>query len=84
MDATTIKQSVKEFVLKEFLPGEDPAALTDDTEMFTQGILDSLASLKLVSFLEKQFGITIAAHEVDTEYLDSLDSIAALVQSKQG
>jgi acyl carrier protein len=84
MDATTIKQSVKEFVLTEFLPGEDPEALTDDTEMFTQGILDSLASLKLVSFLEEKFGITIAAHEVDPEYLDSLDTIAALVQSKQG
>jgi acyl carrier protein len=82
MDTTTIKQSVKEFVLTEFLPGEDAAALTDDTEMFTQGILDSLASLKLVSFLEEKFGITIAAHEVDVEYLDSLDSIAALVRSK--
>jgi acyl carrier protein len=82
MDTTTIKQTVKEFVLTEFLPGEDPAALTDDTEMFTQGILDSLASLKLVSFLEDKFGITIAAHEVDAEYLDSLDSIAALVRSK--
>jgi acyl carrier protein len=84
MDTTTIKQSVKEFVLTEFLPGEDPAALTDDTEMFSQGILDSLASLKLVAYLEETFGIEIAAHEVDVEYLDSLDSIAALVQSKQG
>ena len=84
MDTTIIKQSVKEFVLTEFLPGEDPAALTDDTEMFSQGILDSLASLKLVAYLEETFGIEIAAHEVDVEYLDSLDSIAALVQSKQG
>lgn len=84
MDTTSIKQSVKEFVLSEFLPGEDPAALTDDTEMFSQGILDSLASLKLVAFLEETFGIKIAAHEVDVEYLDSLDSIAALVRSKQG
>ena len=84
MDATTIKQSVKEYILAEFLPGEDPAALTDDTQMFTQGILDSLASLKLVAFMEEEFGISIAAHEVDTEYLDSLNSIAALIQSKQG
>ena len=84
MDATTIKQSVKDFILSEFLPGEDPAALTDDTQMFTQGILDSLARLKLVAFMEEQFGISIAAHEVDTEYLDSLNSIAALIQSKQG
>ena len=72
MDTTTIKQSVKEFVLTEFLPGEDPAALTDDTEMFSQGILDSLASLKLVAYLEETFGIEIA--EVQLFLNSQLDS----------
>ncbi len=83
MDADSIKQSVKEFVLDEFLPGEDAAALSDDTELFSQGILDSLASLKLVSFLEERFGITVEPHEVDAEFLDTLDRIASLVASKQ-
>jgi acyl carrier protein len=83
MNAESVKPVVKEYILREFLPGEDPDALKDDTEMFTQGILDSLASLKLVSFLEERFGVMIEAHEVDAEYLDSLNSIAALVLSKK-
>ena len=83
MDIDSIKQSIKTFVLQEFLPGEDAAELTDDIEMFTQGILDSLASLKLVSFLEEEFGITIEPHEVDAEFLDTLSLIAELVVSKQ-
>jgi acyl carrier protein len=47
-----IKEDVKEFILREFLPGESPQELTDSTPLITGGILDSLATIKLVSFLE--------------------------------
>jgi acyl carrier protein len=80
MDA--IKDVVKSYILKEFLPGEDPNELTDSTPLVTGGILDSLATLKLVSFLEEQYGITVQAHEADVEHLDTVQDIAALVRSK--
>ena len=47
-----LKQAVREYVLSEFLPGEDPDSLRDDTPMVTGGILDSITSVKLVTFLE--------------------------------
>lgn len=84
MENDPIKATVKDFILEEFLPGERPEALTDDTPLVTEGVLDSLATLKLVAFLEKQYSIAIAPHEVDAEYLDTLPSIAALVRSKTG
>jgi acyl carrier protein len=49
----------------------------------TSGVLDSIATLKLVSFLEQHFGINIAAHEADAEHLNTIGSIAALVASKK-
>ena len=78
-----IRQVVKEFILREFLPGEDPANLTDSLELIRSGILDSLATLKLVSFLEERFGIQLAAHEANPANLSSLADIVALVQRKQ-
>jgi acyl carrier protein len=77
------KSAVKDFILREFLPGEDPNELQDDTPLITGGILDSIATLKLVAFLEEQFGISIAAHEADVEHLNTLNDIAALVASKR-
>jgi len=74
---------VKTFLLNEYLPGEDPAALTDDTALMTTGILDSIAVLKVVSFLENQFGITIEPHEAVVENLNTLSDIARLVISKE-
>ena len=79
----SIKATIKEYILREFLPGEDPEALTDSTPLVTGGILDSLATIKLVSFLEEKYGISLEAHEVDAEHLDTIDLVAQLVDAKK-
>jgi acyl carrier protein len=81
MSQTT--QTVKQFILEEFLPGEDPSALTEETPLFTSGLLDSIASLKLVSFLEQEFGITVAPHDIVADNLDTLTAIEGFVASKR-
>jgi acyl carrier protein len=77
-----IRGSVREFILKEFLPGEDPNELTDTTPLITGGILDSIATLKLVLFMEEKFGVTLEAHETDAEHLNTVSDIERLVRSK--
>jgi len=78
-----VKTAVKEFILSEFLPGEDPAELTDSTPLISGGILDSIATLKVVLFIEEQFNVTFEAHEVDRENFDSIENIARLVGTKR-
>lgn len=73
---------VKRFILEQFLPGEDPKNLTDDTELKESGILDSLSTLKLVTFLEEQFKIELEASDLDASNLASVASLARLVESK--
>src|SRR3546814_9501715 len=55
MENEPIKSTVKAFILAEFLPGERPEALTEDTPMVTEGVHDSLATMRLVRFLEKEY-----------------------------
>jgi acyl carrier protein len=77
-----VRDIVKTYILEEFLPGENPAELTDSTPLITGGILDSLATIKLVVFLEERFQIQIQAHETMADYLDTVADIAQLVSSK--
>jgi acyl carrier protein len=77
-------QTVKDFVMDAFLPGEDPEELTPATPLITGGILDSIATLKLVAFLEERYDIEVQAHETDVDHLNTLTDIAELVQSKLG
>lgn len=78
----TAENAIKSFILKEFLPGEDPSALTAETPLMSSGILDSLATLKLITFLEQEFGVKIEAHEADEEHFETIDDIRQLVDSK--
>jgi acyl carrier protein len=78
-----IKDVIRNFIIAEYLPGEAPENLKDDTPLRTSGILDSMATLGLVSFVEQQFGIQIDAHETGIDTFDRLDDIARLVERKQ-
>jgi acyl carrier protein len=75
--------TIKRFVLAEFLPGEDPGRLTPTTPLVSTGILDSIATLKLIMFLENEFDIQVEANEADDEHLNSLEAICRLVESKR-
>lgn len=76
-------QTVKDYILQTFLPGEDPQALTPATPLITSGILDSLATLDLVAFLEKEYDLEFEANEVDTSRLGTLTDIARVVEAKR-
>lgn len=81
MGPDEIRSRIVQFILSEFLPGETEDALSGDILLISDGILDSMASLRLVSFLEENFNIAIGAHQMDADNLDTLDSLVALVQS---
>ena len=68
---------IHRFIMREFLPGEDPHELTEETPLITGGILDSISTLKLVTFLEEHFRITIEAYEAGVDHLDTIRRIAA-------
>jgi acyl carrier protein len=77
-----ITESVREFILVNFLPGEDGASIGAHTDLKDGGILDSLSTLKLVSFLEERYGVEIQAEDLDSGRLSSIEGIAQLVQSR--
>lgn len=73
-------REVKQYILDTYLQGEDPNALTPSTPLITSGILNSLATLDLVSFLEERYGLELETH--DSTRLGTLENIARMVQSK--
>lgn len=78
-----VRETVRRFILDNFLPGEDASNLTDSTELKESGILDSLSTLKLVTFLEEQYKVEFEADDLDAGNLSTVATIAQLVASKQ-
>lgn len=83
MTRDEVKLKVRDYIARQFLAGDDPSSLTDDVKLVSDGIIDSLGSLKLVSWLEESFAVRIEAHEVDADHLDTVDAIAGMVVAKR-
>jgi acyl carrier protein len=79
-----LREAIRSFVLEKCLPGENPSNLHDDFALRRNGVVDSLALLKLVDVVEQTAGISIAPHEVNEENFESVSSILAFVEKKQG
>jgi len=80
-DLQAVRSRIRQFILTEFLPGEDESQLADDTELRASGILDSISTLKLVTFVETTFGIEVDPHEASTEF-GTIAQIAGVVERK--
>jgi acyl carrier protein len=74
--------TVRDFIIDNFLFG-DPSDLTDDTDLFTKGIVDSTGVIEMVSFLETCFNITIEDHELVKENFCTIGKISGFLLSKQ-
>lgn len=75
-----VKLRIKGF-LSRFLRNHDFA---DDEDIFARGFVNSLLAMQLVSFVEKEFGVTIEDEDLDLQNFRTVDNIAALVASKGG
>jgi acyl carrier protein len=82
MTQTALRDKIRQYILTEFLPGETAENLPDDTPLVGSGILDSMSTLKLVSYVEDTFGITVDAHEASSEF-GTIADVAALVERKK-
>lgn len=76
-----IKEKVSKYILEELIK-DNPTKIMDDTELISGGYIDSINTLKLVVFIEKEFNIDFEAHEVDPDYLNSLILIENTIKSK--
>lgn len=79
-----VRQSLREFILTNFLPGEAPETLADSTLLVTSGIITSLSLLELATFIEDRFAVILSDDDVGTERMDSIDRLADLVAERAG
>ncbi len=78
-----VKDTIRQYILSTCLPGESPDNLRDDTPLLTSGILDSLAALGLVSWIQQEFDVQLDSYETSVERFNRIIDIAEAVVRKQ-
>jgi acyl carrier protein len=78
----TIKEAIHEYFVTELATERE--SFESDENLLEQGIIDSLAIVKLVEFLEERFQIEVTDDERIPEHFESIDALSAFVQQKRG
>ena len=73
------KQKLKRFIDEEVLLGEGSVA--DDQDLLG-GVLDSLALLQFVEYIEGEFGIEVADEDMVPDNFRSIDAVDRYVTSR--
>lgn len=81
MDQNTA-QEIKDFIVSNFLFGQNSETLTDEESFLESGIIDSTGVLELVAFLEQRFAIAVGDRELLPENLDSIQNATRFVARK--
>ena len=79
MESQIIAERIRKFLVTQF-----PATKNVDNEdpLLKNGLIDSLGILEVVTFLEKEFGITVSDEELLPENFESNRSLSNFVQRK--
>jgi acyl carrier protein len=78
-----IRQTLRQYILQNFLFTDDESALVDGDSFLAGGIIDSTGVLEIIYFIEDTFGIKVEDEEMLPENLDSIDNLVAFVSRKK-
>ena len=84
---TTLRRELASFIEKNLLGEERGTPIQDTTPLIEEGILDSMALMQIVAFLEERTGVRIPDDEVSPDNFDTIEAIERMVdrlQSRRG
>jgi acyl carrier protein len=82
-ESERVKSALLHYVAHEVLDGRE-LGLDADTPLLEWGVINSMEVARLLAFIQREFGVVIARHELAPENLKDIRSITALVLRAHG
>lgn len=79
----TTQEILTRYVADELLASSNGLALTADDNLLTSGLIDSLGIMRLITYIEEQFGVEVLPEDVTIDNFRTINVIAGYLQSRQ-
>jgi acyl carrier protein len=80
---TEHENALADFIRNELLHGRK-VVLTEEADLLSAGIVDSLGILRLVAFIEDRFGVKVPDEDVVFENFQSIRAMGTYVSQRLG
>ena len=78
------EERIRDFLVEEANWDGSREELTDDLPLIEQHVIDSMLLLRMVAWLESEYGITIDDADVVPSNFGSIERISSLITAKRG
>jgi acyl carrier protein len=79
MDKQSTTSKIKTFLAQQFPMTKN---VENDEPLLKNGLIDSLGILEVVTFIEKEFGVSVSDEELLPENFESVRSLSSFVRQK--
>lgn len=77
------KARLKTFIMTEVNPERNLEAIDDNEPLLESGIIDSLGILKIMAFMDEEFGIDLSAEQIKLANFRDVATICGLVEKNE-
>ena len=77
----SVAETISEFIREKFEIGDDPD-FANDVHLFNEGFVDSFGAVEIIHFAEETYGIEITQKDITLFPMNTVDEIAAVIESK--
>ncbi|MCB7155877.1 acyl carrier protein [Bacillus stercoris] len=78
-----LHKQIREYIEQNLVVFDDEIELTNDDHIFEMGFVNSLFAMKLVTFLEQNFGFQLDNEDLDIANFSTVNRIVSLIEKKQ-
>ncbi|MGR9100077.1 MAG: phosphopantetheine-binding protein [Gammaproteobacteria bacterium] len=74
-----MKKKLRDFIFRELVFTADPEGFGDQDDLLEAG-LDSMGIMRLIMFIENEFGVTLPDNEIEPENVQSFDALERWIE----
>jgi acyl carrier protein len=79
----SLAEALKRFIVAELLFGHETVEIADDTDLFGQGLVDSMGLMRLVGHLEEEYRLSVTDDDLVPDNFETIACLIAFVERKR-
>lgn len=77
------KEAIKDYIYQNLIMQDEDICISDDDNIFTNGYVNSLFAMMLITFIENKFNITVTPDDININNFNTINHINEFICSKK-
>jgi acyl carrier protein len=77
-----VNEALRAYIIEDVFQGLVPEDFNDDYNLIESGAMDSLSMMKIITYLEQQFGVKFGLNDMVPKNFKSIESLSELALAR--